>query len=71
VLVMFSDGVSEACRPGADEEFGEDRLAQLAATLRTLSAEEIQRSLIDTLMKWIGDAPAADDITLIVVKKTA
>jgi len=71
LLVMFSDGVSEACRPGADEEFGEDRLAELARGLRGESAEAIQHTVIDTLMKWIGDAPAADDITLIVVKKTA
>jgi len=71
LLVMFSDGVSEACRPGADEEFGEDRLAELAAGLRNEPAAVIQRSVIETLMKWIGDAPAADDITLIVARKTA
>ena len=71
LLVMFSDGISEACQPGADEEFGEGRLADLAARLRTESAVTIQRTVIDTLMGWIGDAPAADDITLIVVKKTS
>jgi len=71
MLIMFSDGVTEACEPGKDEEFGEDRLAQLAGELRQESAETAMRSLIDTLTKWIGDAPAADDITLIVVKKTA
>ncbi|MGA2183341.1 MAG: SpoIIE family protein phosphatase [Bryobacteraceae bacterium] len=71
MLVMFSDGVTEACQPGGDEEFGEDRLARLASQLRTETAETAMRSLIDTLTKWIGDAPAADDITLIVAKKTA
>jgi len=70
-LIMFSDGVTEACEPGKDEEFGEDRLARLAGELRTEPAEAAMRSIIDTLMKWIGDAPAADDITLIVAKKTA
>ena len=71
VLLMFSDGVTEACQPGKDEEFGEDRLAALASELRKGPAEAAMRSIIDTLTKWIGDAPAADDITLIVVKKTA
>jgi serine phosphatase RsbU (regulator of sigma subunit) len=71
VLVMFSDGVTEACQPGGDEEFGEERLAALASQLRTEPAEVAMRALIDTLTKWIGDAPAADDITLIVAKKTA
>ncbi|HTP89128.1 MAG TPA: SpoIIE family protein phosphatase [Bryobacteraceae bacterium] len=70
MLVMFSDGVTEACQPGKDEEFGEDRLARLARDLRHQPAETIMRSLIDTLMKWIGGAPAADDITLIVARKT-
>jgi serine phosphatase RsbU (regulator of sigma subunit) len=71
MLVMFSDGVTEACQPGKDEEFGEERLAQLASELRKEPAEVAMRSLIDTLTKWIGDAPAADDITMIVAKKTA
>jgi serine phosphatase RsbU (regulator of sigma subunit) len=71
MMIMYSDGVTEACQPGLDEEFGEDRLAQLASQLRTEPAEAIMRSLIGTLMQWIGDAPAADDITLIVAKKTA
>jgi sigma-B regulation protein RsbU (phosphoserine phosphatase) len=71
MLLLFSDGVTEACQPGLDEEFGEDRLAALASELRKGPAESAMRALIDTLTKWIGDAPAADDITLIVVKKTA
>lgn len=29
VLLLFSDGVTEACRQGADEEFGDDRLVAL------------------------------------------
>ena len=69
MLVMFSDGVTEACQLGKDEEFGEDRLAQLASKLRHETAEVAMRSLIDTLTRWIGDAPAADDITLIVAKE--
>jgi phosphoserine phosphatase RsbU/P len=71
MLVMFSDGVTEACQPGKDEEFGEERLARLASEMRKEPAERVMRSLIGTLTKWIGGAPAADDITLIVARKTA
>ncbi|MGH9613318.1 MAG: SpoIIE family protein phosphatase, partial [Bryobacteraceae bacterium] len=68
VIVLFSDGVSEACRPGEDEEFGEERLGQLVAELRSLSAKEIVDHVQERLMEWIGDAPAADDITLVVAR---
>jgi sigma-B regulation protein RsbU (phosphoserine phosphatase) len=69
VLVMFSDGVTEACQPGKDEEFGEDHLAEVAAELRGGSADAILREITERLTVWMGDAPPADDITLIVAKR--
>ena len=69
VVVLFSDGVTEATQPGLDEEFGEDRLAQIVAEQRTQSAQSILDCVNDRLMQWIGGAPQADDITLVVGRR--
>ena len=69
VVVLFSDGVSEACQPAADIEFGEDRLADIVAEMRGLPAKAILDNLSQRLMAWIGDAPASDDITLVVARR--
>jgi len=65
-LVCFTDGMTEARNP-ADEEFGEDRLAALAAATRAGSAESLADVLTRTVIAWTaGDAQ--DDATLIVVE---
>ncbi|HZU24559.1 MAG TPA: SpoIIE family protein phosphatase [Bryobacteraceae bacterium] len=71
VVVLFSDGVTEATQPGLDEEFGEDRLAEIIAELRNESAQSILDGVRQRLMDWIGGAPQADDITLVVARRTA
>lgn len=71
VMILFSDGVTEACQPGEDEEFGEERLGRLLLELRGRSAKEIVDGIQERLMEWIGDAPAADDITLVVARRGA
>src|SRR5271165_1548965 len=68
LMVLFSDGVTEASRADADEEFGEERLA---ATLRECVAEPAQgmiATVIRKLTEFTSGAPPADDITLVVVK---
>ncbi len=69
LLVMFSDGVTEACQPGLDEEFSEEQLAALASELRSQNPDAILRVITERLKAWIGDAPPADDITLIIAKR--
>src|SRR5579884_974713 len=71
VVVLFSDGVTEATQPGLDDEFGEDRLAEIIAELRSESAQSILDGVRQRLMDWIGGAPQADDITLVVARRTA
>jgi phosphoserine phosphatase RsbU/P len=69
VVVLFSDGVTEATNP-AGEEFGEQRLAAVAQQLRHKLAEAILEGLREAVQDWIGGAPAADDVTLVVLRKT-
>jgi sigma-B regulation protein RsbU (phosphoserine phosphatase) len=71
VVVLFSDGVTEAARPGIDEEFGEDRLARTLAELRNESAQSIVESINQRVHEFTGGAPPADDITLVVAKRLA
>ncbi len=65
-LVCFTDGMTEARNP-ADEEFGEERLAALAAATAAGSAESLADVLTKTVIDWTSGA-AQDDATLIVVE---
>jgi serine phosphatase RsbU (regulator of sigma subunit) len=69
VVVLFSDGVTEATRPDVDEEFGEDRLAQALAELKDDSARSIIESINQRVFDFTRGAPPADDITLVVAKR--
>ena len=70
-VLLFSDGVTEAVRPDVDEEFGEDRLAQVLAGLRDQTAESIIASINQKVEDFTEGAPPADDITLVVAKRLA
>jgi sigma-B regulation protein RsbU (phosphoserine phosphatase) len=66
-LVCFTDGMSEA-RSAGDEEFGEERLAQLAANTPAGNAEQLADVLAAAVVAWTN-GPAQDDATLIVVER--
>jgi phosphoserine phosphatase RsbU/P len=70
-LVLFSDGVTEACRPDVDEEFGEDRLAQTFSKLRNLPAQSIVEAINQEVYEFTAGSPPADDITLVIAKRVA
>jgi sigma-B regulation protein RsbU (phosphoserine phosphatase) len=67
-LVMFSDGVTEAVNP-SDEDFGEQRLADLVASLRDRSAREIVKAIHGEVARFTQGAPPADDITVVVARR--
>jgi sigma-B regulation protein RsbU (phosphoserine phosphatase) len=71
LVVLFSDGVTEACRPDVDEEFGEERLAKTLAKLNDAPAQSIIEATNRILQEFTGGAPPADDITLVVAKRAA
>jgi phosphoserine phosphatase RsbU/P len=64
-LVLFTDGVTEACN-SQDEEFGEDRLLTVLQENRAQSATEIQKSILHSVSEF-SHAPWRDDATLLVV----
>ena len=54
--------------PAADEEFGEERLAQVLVGLRGQNAESIIQSVNEQVQEFTAGAPPPDDITLVVAK---
>jgi serine phosphatase RsbU (regulator of sigma subunit) len=68
VLVMFSDGVTEAPDPN-DQEYGEERLAKLVAELALRPAKEIVDAIHKSVAEFTQGAPPADDITVVVARR--
>jgi serine phosphatase RsbU (regulator of sigma subunit) len=70
LLLIYSDGVTEAVNP-SNEQLGTTRLAELAATHRHQPAQEIINAVNSELEAFTGGAPQSDDITLIVARRVA
>lgn len=68
ILVLFSDGVTEAADP-RDQEFGEERLANLVISLRDHKAAEIVEEVHKAVVAYAEGAPAADDITVVIARR--
>jgi sigma-B regulation protein RsbU (phosphoserine phosphatase) len=64
-VVLFTDGITEACSP-ADEEFGEARLLGVLKEHRGLSAEKLQSKILAVVAEFSGNH-WQDDATLLVL----
>lgn len=67
VLVIFSDGISEAWGPDG-EEYGEDRIRKVVEEGRHLPAETLRCLILEDVARFTRDAEPADDMTLVVAK---
>lgn len=67
VLVMFTDGVSEAQSPDG-EMFGERRIEQLMDRMADRSAREILDALVAEAQVFAGERGLSDDLTAMVLK---
>ena len=67
VLIMFTDGVTEAMDKNRNE-FSDERLEQLVVKLYKKSADEILSSIQTEVQSFSKGAVQSDDITLMVVK---
>lgn len=70
VLVIYSDGVTEASSPSG-EEFGPTRLYETVSRNVDSSAAGIRDRIESALTKFSQGTQAADDITLVIVKRQA
>lgn len=67
VLLMYTDGVSEALN-GKEEEYGEERLVSVLRECRALPAAGIMACIHEHVTAFCGDAPQSDDLTMVVLK---
>jgi sigma-B regulation protein RsbU (phosphoserine phosphatase) len=67
IVVMFTDGVSEAMN-GQEVDFTEERLQEVLKTVRTKSPSEIIHAIQTALEEHTQGTPQSDDITMLVVK---
>ena len=67
LLVLYTDGVTEATNPSG-EEFGRERLAEAVKAHSNLTARDLITSLQREVLNWTDGLGAADDVTFFVIK---
>ncbi len=66
LCVFYTDGITEARR--GEEEFGYDRLLDVARKSRDLSASAIKDEIVETVKTFVDRQATEDDLTLVVLK---
>lgn len=69
VLILYSDGVTEAMNHSEDE-FGEERLEESIRRNLHLNANEILKAIFRDVELFTSGASQSDDITMVIVKRT-
>jgi sigma-B regulation protein RsbU (phosphoserine phosphatase) len=67
ILLMFTDGVSEAMN-AADDEFGEERMMDAVRSAAVLKSEALIAHLMSAADEFAAGAPQHDDMTLVVAR---
>jgi serine phosphatase RsbU (regulator of sigma subunit) len=67
-LILFTDGVTEA-ENGDWNDFASSHIAKSLAQMHGAPASAIARTIEDAIVGHMGDAPLADDVTLVVVSR--
>lgn len=67
-LVLYTDGVTDATN-AQGEFFGEERLKQALSASRDKRAEQMIAELKGSINGFVGSAPPADDITVVIAKR--
>ncbi len=74
VIVMYTDGITEAVGPGVEEDdpeamFGEERLCKVILDSRHLPASGIQDAILAAVADHTRGVAQSDDITLVVLRR--
>lgn len=69
-FVQYTDGVNEAAN-GKLEEFGEEGLRRILRENGGAPSRRISAAVVEGLCRFVGDHPPSDDVTLLVVKRSA
>jgi adenylate cyclase len=68
VLLLYTDGVTEA-ENGDRALYGRGRLAAALAEAPTSSARNLVSAVIEDVVRFIGEAEQADDVTVLAVRR--
>ena len=66
-FIFYTDGFTEAVNKKGDE-YGLDRMFEIAKSWNNSSAAEIQEKMMADVNKFIGKAPQHDDMTMVILK---
>jgi serine phosphatase RsbU (regulator of sigma subunit) len=66
LCIFYTDGITEARR--GEEEFGYDRLLEVARRMRHESASTIKDEIVETVKTFVDREVTDDDLTLVVLK---
>ncbi|MCH7722503.1 MAG: SpoIIE family protein phosphatase [Bacteroidetes bacterium] len=67
VIVLFTDGISEAMNK-REEEYSDERLEETAIRLASGTVNEILEGIKKEVYEFANGAPQSDDITMVVIK---
>ncbi|HBL62256.1 MAG TPA: hypothetical protein DDZ80_28805, partial [Cyanobacteria bacterium UBA8803] len=68
VVVLYTDGITEACDIN-HQQYGLERLCEIVRLNCSRSPQEIRQAVIEDLRQHIGAQKVFDDITLVVLKQ--
>jgi sigma-B regulation protein RsbU (phosphoserine phosphatase) len=66
-LVVYTDGITEACNRGG-EEFGLTKLLHLISSTRSMPLKDGVQTLTDSVMDWCEPDRQNDDISLLALQ---
>ena len=66
-VLVFSDGITEA-QDSVHDMFGEARLTSILEGRRFASCEAVSDLVVEAVRTFVGSAPQADDLTLLVLR---
>ena len=67
MLIVFSDGVSEAVDV-AGEEFGDDRILSSVAECADRDPKALLDALLGSVKRFSAGTPQRDDVTVVMVR---
>lgn len=70
LLLLFTDGITEP-ENEYGEMFGEDRLIETVLRVSSKSNEEILNEVFDAVRQWTFAPDSADDMTMLIIRRTA
>ena len=68
-VLLVTDGLFEWAN-AQDESFGLERLRDAILSLASAPVDEMIHGLYDRANQFVGDVPQADDVTIVVVRRT-